>query len=54
MAAVAASYAALPDLDGSSCLTTLSAPEPSSAGAQLGADNSKVDRLVTERRLATC
>jgi hypothetical protein len=51
MAAVAATYAALPRADETSCAATL---QPSLPAAQLGADNAAVERLVAERRVASC
>ena len=53
MAAVAASYAALPTEPAeSSCPAAL--PPPKAQAPTLGADNAEVDRLVSERRLAAC
>jgi hypothetical protein len=51
MAAVAATYAELPRADETSCAAM---PQPSRPAAQLGADNAAVERLVAERRLASC
>ena len=51
MAAVAATYAELPRSPGKPCIAT---PQPCTPAAQLGADNATVERLVTERRLASC
>ncbi|MGE2722491.1 CoA transferase [Mycolicibacterium celeriflavum] len=51
MAAVAATYAALPRDEQSVCAAT---PQPSVAASPLGADNEQVEHLVTQRRLASC
>jgi hypothetical protein len=51
MAAVAATYAALPRLPETPCIAT---PQPCAPAAQLGADNATVTRLVAERRLVSC
>jgi crotonobetainyl-CoA:carnitine CoA-transferase CaiB-like acyl-CoA transferase len=51
MANVAATYAQNPLLPETRCAAT---PEPSKPAAQLGADNAAVERLVSERRVASC
>jgi hypothetical protein len=51
MAAIAATYAELPREPETRCGVR---PMPSKATARLGADNAAVDRLVAERRLASC
>lgn len=51
MAAVAATYAELPHHPETRCLAT---PQPSLRAAPLGADNTAVERLVSERHLASC
>ena len=51
MAAVAATYAELPRSPGKTCIAT---PQPCTPAAQFGADNATVERLVTERWLASC
>ena len=51
MAAVAATYAELPRSPETPCAAT---PQPCTPATQLGADNATVERLVTERRLASC
>jgi crotonobetainyl-CoA:carnitine CoA-transferase CaiB-like acyl-CoA transferase len=51
MAAVAATYAQHPRLPETPSAATL---QPSAPAAQLGADNDAVERLVAERRLASC
>jgi hypothetical protein len=51
MAAVAATYAQSPLLPETRCAAT---PQPSKPAAQLGADNAAVERLVAERRVASC
>lgn len=51
MAAVAATYAADDCSAQTHCTAT---PAPSAAAAQLGADNATVDRLLAERRSASC
>jgi crotonobetainyl-CoA:carnitine CoA-transferase CaiB-like acyl-CoA transferase len=51
MAAVAATYAELPPQPETCCAAEPTASEPA---ARLGADNAEVDRLVAERRLASC
>jgi len=51
MAAVAGAYAALPRSADVDCCAT---PQPSAAASTLGADNAVVERLVAERRLASC
>ena len=52
MAAVAASYAALPAEPAESPCPA--APPPKAQASTLGADNAEVDQLVSERRLAAC
>jgi hypothetical protein len=59
MAAVAATYAALPadpsaDCFGTSACPRPAPPPPAAPAAQLGADNDTVRRLVAERRLLPC
>jgi hypothetical protein len=56
MAAVAASYAAEPEMPSESdCAAAApAAPTVASSAAELGADTARVDRLVTERRYAAC
>ena len=56
MAAVAANYAALPALPAQSSVPVHRpvAPAPSPPAAELGGDNTCVDRLIDERRLAPC
>jgi len=51
MAAVAATYAQDDRTSETRCTTT---PVKSPAASQLGADNATVDRLLAERRLASC
>ncbi len=51
MAAVASTYAELPRGSETSCAAT---PLPSIPASSLGADNAIVERLVAERRLASC
>jgi hypothetical protein len=51
MAAIAATYAELPSEPETPCGAQPLLSEPA---ARLGADNAKVDRLVSERRLASC
>lgn len=51
MAAVAATYAELPFETQSRCDAT---PQPVTSAASLGADNDEVDRLITQRRFASC
>ena len=51
MAAVAATYAELPRSPETPCAAT---PRPCTAATQLGADNATAERLVAERRLASC
>jgi hypothetical protein len=51
MAAVAATYAALPDAPFENLCAT---PHPSAHAASLGADNALVNRLVAERLYAAC
>ncbi|KUH66442.1 acyl-CoA transferase [Mycolicibacterium novocastrense] len=51
MAAVAATYAELPRDDQSPCAA---APHLSAAASPLGADNEEVERLIEQRRLASC
>ena len=51
MAAVAATYAALPREDQSPCAMT---PQPSATAARLGADNEEVDELIKQRRFVPC
>ena len=51
MAAVAATYAELPRSPETPCAAT---PRPCTPATQLGADNATVERLVAERRLASC
>jgi hypothetical protein len=56
MAAVAASYAALPELSSESDCAALPPVEPTVAlpAADLGSDNARVHRLVSERSFAAC
>jgi hypothetical protein len=56
MAAVAASYAALPELSSESDCAALPPVEPTvaSTAAELGSDNARVHRLVSERSFAAC
>lgn len=56
MAAVAASYAALPELPGESDCAALppAAPTVALPAAELGLDNARVHRLVSERSFAAC
>lgn len=56
MAAVAASYAALPELPSESdcAATPPAAPTVAARAAELGSDNDRVNRLVSERSLAAC
>lgn len=51
MAAVAATYATADRTTETACSTTPALPYP---GPQLGADNAVVERLLAERRLASC
>jgi len=51
MAAVAATYAELPHEPETRCSAT---PAPSPPASELGVDNASVDRLITERGLASC
>jgi crotonobetainyl-CoA:carnitine CoA-transferase CaiB-like acyl-CoA transferase len=51
MAAVAATYAELPDSAETYCTAT---PQTSVAAAPLGADNEAVERLITAKRFASC
>ncbi len=51
MAAVAATYAALPRTDETRCTAT---PPPSPAASALGADNHVVEQLIAEKRVASC
>jgi crotonobetainyl-CoA:carnitine CoA-transferase CaiB-like acyl-CoA transferase len=51
MAAVAATYAADDRTAETRCTTT---PAPSRPASELGADNAVVERLLAERRLASC
>jgi CoA-transferase family III len=51
MAAVAATYAELPRTAETRCAPR---PQPSASASELGADNTAVERLVAERRLASC
>jgi CoA transferase family III len=51
MAAVAATYAQDPSLPETPCAAT---PPPSTPAAHLGANNAAVERLVAERRVASC
>ena len=51
MSAVAATYAALPRLDETSCSAI---PPPSKRASPLGADNAAVDRIVAEKLVTTC
>ena len=56
MAAVAATYAALPEIPSESHWTAMPPTPPSASepAADLGADNAYVNRLIAERRLARC
>jgi crotonobetainyl-CoA:carnitine CoA-transferase CaiB-like acyl-CoA transferase len=56
MAAVAATYAALPELPSESRWATAppAPPVASTAAAVLGADDARVNRLIAERRFAPC
>jgi CoA-transferase family III len=51
MAAVAATYAELPRSPETPCIAT---PHPDTPASRLGADNAAADRLVAERRVASC
>jgi hypothetical protein len=51
MSAVAATYAELPRADEAHCTAI---PQPSKPASALGADNGLVERLITEKRLASC
>jgi crotonobetainyl-CoA:carnitine CoA-transferase CaiB-like acyl-CoA transferase len=51
MAAVAATYAAGDRAAETRCTAT---PKPSEPASELGSDNAAVERLLTERRLASC
>jgi hypothetical protein len=56
MAAVAANYAAVPEMGSESDCAAVApaAPTVASPAAELGADTARVDRLVTERWFAAC
>jgi hypothetical protein len=51
MAAVAATYSALPRAEEINCTAT---PPPSAAASALGADNAVVEQLIAEKRVAPC
>lgn len=56
MAAVAATYASLPEVPSESSCPAMVArkPGPQTRAADLGADNQRVERLIAERRLTSC
>jgi crotonobetainyl-CoA:carnitine CoA-transferase CaiB-like acyl-CoA transferase len=56
MAAVAATYAALPETRGGGDCPALvpAAPDPHPRASDLGADHRLVERLIAERRMTTC
>jgi DhnA family fructose-bisphosphate aldolase class Ia len=56
MVAVAASYAAVPEIRSESdcAVVAPAAPTVASPAAELGADTARVDRMVIERRFAAC
>jgi hypothetical protein len=57
MAAVAATYAALPEgevADDDCPAATPKEPGPQPLASELGADNQHVERLIAERRLTSC
>jgi hypothetical protein len=56
MAALAATYAALPEVcgDGDCAAMAPTAPDPHPSASDLGADQRHVERLIAERRQTTC